>query len=101
MGVSMKMSTFPLRMQKAVDPYSPSRQMTSPGAYVRRTTAPRFSSRKFPDTPRNIGKASSSSASRDVPTGSSTSRTSLFVNAPVGQETMHSPHETHEESAIG
>ena len=27
--------------------------------------------------------------------------TRLLVSAPVGQETMHSPHETHDDSPIG
>ena len=64
-------------------------------------TAPRLSSRNVPDTPWNIGSPSSVSASSDSPFGSATASTSLFVSAPVGQDTMHSPQETHDDSAIG
>src|SRR4029077_7200755 len=70
----------------------------------RLTIAPRFSSRKVPETPCKTGSSNSSCGSNpcasgpaviDVPT------TVLFVSAPVGQETMHSPHEMHGESPLG
>src|SRR4051812_46094184 len=52
----------------------------------------------------NKGSASSSSDAtgfEPVAAGNAVETTNLLVSAPVGQETMHSPQETHEESPIG
>src|SRR5438477_12301921 len=79
--------------------------MTSPFLYTRLTTAPLFNSRNVPETPLNTGKSSNSWASTEsplsaAPCSSFCPRTFLFVRAPVGQDTMHSPQETEEEPPI-
>ena len=66
--------------------------------------APLFNSRKVPETPLKTGNCSNSSGSAIFALWSGpTSMGSVFllVSAPVGQDTMHSPQETHEESPIG
>jgi len=60
-----------------------------------------FNSRKVPEIPENIGSASKSPGGIGAPLGMPTSTARLFVSAPVGQDTMHSPHDTHEDSPMG
>src|SRR5262249_58131913 len=74
--------------------------MISPGLTTRLTTAPWFSSRNVPETPLKTGSCRIHSASSFSPDRLA-STTRLFVRAPVGHETMHSPHETHVELPIG
>ena len=54
--------TVPCSIRKAVEPKSPSRQMTSPFLYCRRTTDPSVQRRKACETPSNSGCRASSSA---------------------------------------
>src|SRR2546421_611681 len=76
--------------------------MTSPFFKCRLTTAPLLSSKKVPETPLNTCSSSSSCTSTDVPSSSRCWPTTfLFVSAPVGQDTMHSPQETQDELPIG
>ncbi len=103
-GVEIATCAIPSTMKNAVDPNSPSRQITSPLRYRRFTIAPRFNSRNVPDTPANTGSRCSSSAVSvcvSALAAIAVPATPLFVSAPVGQDTMHSPHEMHVESPIG
>ena len=65
-----------------------------PGLNSRFTTAFLFSSRKVPETPLKTGSWRIHSASSASPPPSSVAITRLLVSAPVGHDTMHSPHDT-------
>ncbi len=112
--VEMLTSTSPSRMKNAVEPKSPSLQMgsSSLGLSRRRTTAPSFLpmgpsafSRKRGAMPSNsrVPSGQRRPSSTSAPTGSPgilASPNPLFVSAPVGQDTMHSPHDTQVDSPM-
>src|SRR6266404_4666053 len=100
----METRALPSRIKNAVDPNSPSLQISSPLRNRLLTIAPRFNSRNVPETPWNTGIFSKSSASKPSapgPVAIAVPTTLLLVSAPVGHDTMHSPHEIHVESPIG
>src|SRR5258708_7506018 len=104
MGDEIETRAFPSKMKNAVEPNSPSLQISSPLRNRLLTIAPRFNSRNVPETPWNTGIRSNSSASNPSapgPLAMAVPATPLLVSAPVGHDTMHSPHEMHVESPIG
>src|SRR5207245_2661482 len=98
-------SKLPFSRRKAVEPKSPSRQSISPGFSRRRSTLPAFHSRNLYETPANSGCCLSSAAliGREWPdsAGISECTGARKVRAAVGQEIMHSPHETQFDFPIG
>lgn len=103
----MKISTEPFSIKKAVEPYSPSRQMTSPLRKSRRLIARMFQIRKGRETPPNASRISGfscwikRSTSTVPPPGSSVSTTLRCIKAPVGQSSEHSPQATQDDPPMG
>ena len=84
-----------------MEPNSPSWQMISPFLNFRRTMEPWLKLRKVPETPLKKGYFTSSSGKRGSPDFSWVPTIPTLARAPVGQETMHSPHEIQVDSPMG